>query len=113
MFRALFSSGVGLTALVLENLHELSSESPLRTILEAGLTQVQRPCCVIVTSRAAPPVGQSRLQPGGEMVPVAADGLRITPDELGEMAQLRGKPMAPAMPQLNSRADDTLNPHMC
>src|SRR5450432_2266569 len=41
-FRALFSSGVGLTALVLDNLHELSSESPLRTILEAGLPREPR-----------------------------------------------------------------------
>src|SRR5664279_4795470 len=48
-FRALFSSDVGLTALVLDNLHELSGERPLRTILEAGQAQVPRGCCVILT----------------------------------------------------------------
>ena len=105
-FRALFSSNVGLTALVLDNLHELSSESPLRTILEAGLPQVPRGCCVVVTSRAAPPVGLSRLRPDGHMVLVAADDLRITPDELAEMARLRGKPLAPELLlQLHARAD--------
>ena len=62
-FRALFSSSVGLTALVLDNLHELSSESPLRTILEAGLSQVPRPCCVIVTSRAKPGSTMPRRSP--------------------------------------------------
>jgi LuxR family maltose regulon positive regulatory protein len=105
-FRALFSRSVGLTALVLDNLHELSSESPLRTILEAGLPQVPRGCCVIVTSRAAPPVKLSRLQASDQMVFVAADELRITPGELAEMARLRGKPLAhDLLLQLHQRAD--------
>ncbi|MEO6745390.1 MAG: BTAD domain-containing putative transcriptional regulator [Caldimonas sp.] len=105
-FRALFAGAAGPIALVLDNLHELSTESPLRAILEAGLPQVPRQCCVIVTSRAPPPVALSRLQPGGQMVCVGVNDLKITPAELIEMARLRGKPLAAgALLQLHQRAD--------
>jgi LuxR family maltose regulon positive regulatory protein len=105
-FRALFAGAVGPTALVLDNLHELSEESPLRIVLEAGLAQVPRQCCVIVTSRAPPPLALSRLQANGQMVCMAADELRITAAELAEMAQLRGSPLAEAsLRQLQERAD--------
>jgi len=105
-FRALFSGTVGPTALVLDNLHALSADSPLRTILDAGLAQVPRQCCVIVTSRAPPPVSLARLQPGGQMVCMDADALRISGAELEELARLRGRPLAPeALLQLNGQAE--------
>jgi DNA-binding SARP family transcriptional activator len=105
-FRVLFAGAVGPVALVLDNLHVLSADSPLRAILEAGLPQVPRQCCVIVTSRAPPPGALSRLQPGGQLVCVAADDLKITPPELAEMARLRGKPLADSsLLQLQQRAD--------
>ncbi|MDH4061166.1 MAG: hypothetical protein OEU94_10180, partial [Aquincola sp.] len=105
-FRALFGDAVGPVALVLDNLHELSAHSTLRTILEAGLAQVPRQCCVIVTSRAAPPVTLSRLQPGGQMVCLDANDLKMTSAELADMARLRGRPLAPeALQELQQRAD--------
>jgi LuxR family maltose regulon positive regulatory protein len=105
-FRILFSGAVGPIALVLDNLHDLTLESPLRAILDAGLPQVPRQCCVIVTSRAAPPVTLSRLQLADQMVYLGAEDLRITPSELAEMAALRGCPLAPdALLRLHQRAD--------
>ena len=105
-FRALFADVAAPCALVLDNVHELPSESALRTILEAGLPQVPRQCCVIVTSRAPPPFSLSRLQPSGQMVCVTADELKISTDELAEMARLRGKPLSPSsLVQLQQHAD--------
>ena len=68
-FRALFTGAVGPVALVLDNLHELVADSPLRSILEAGLLEVPRQCCIIVTSRAPPPASLSRLHGGSDGVP--------------------------------------------
>ena len=105
-FRALFSGADGPIALVLDNVHELSANSSLRAILEAGLPQVPRQCCVIVTSRTPAPVTLSRLQPGGQMVCLGADDLKITSTELAEIARLRGKPLAQeSLVQLHQRAD--------
>ena len=105
-FRTLFASADGPTALVLDNLHELDAESPLRQILEAGLPQVPRQSCVIVTSRAAPPVSFTRLQASGQMVCAAADDLKLTASELAAMAGLRGKALSPqALAQMQQRAD--------
>ena len=89
-FRAMFGHAPEPMAVVLDNLHELPPESDLRTVLEAGLPQVPRQCCVIVTSRAAPPVALARMQPGGQMVSLQADELRLAPAELAELARLRG-----------------------
>jgi hypothetical protein len=47
---------------VLDNLHALAPDSPLGVILEAGLPEVAQPCCIVVTSRAPPPVALARLQ---------------------------------------------------
>ena len=105
-FRALFAGAQEPIALVLDNLHELSPASSLHAILEAGLSQVPRQCCVIVTSRAPPPVAFCRLQPGGQMVCLGADDLRMTESELTEMARLRGAPLAQrTLLNLHRRAD--------
>ncbi len=105
-FRALFAGAAGPTALVLDNLHELSTDSPLLAILEAGLAQLPRHCCVIVTSRTPPPVGLARLQVSGQMVCLGVDDLKLTAAELAEMARLRGKPLTPdSLLHLHQRAD--------
>ena len=104
-FRALFAHVPEPTAVVLDNLHELGAESDLRTILEAGLAQVPRQCCVIVTSRAPAPVSLARLQPSGQMVCLQADELTMSSAELAELARLRGNPLDDdAVRQLNERA---------
>jgi ATP/maltotriose-dependent transcriptional regulator MalT/DNA-binding SARP family transcriptional activator len=105
-FRALFAGVVGPVALVLDNLHELKADSPLRTLLGAGLPQIPRQCCVIVTSREAPPPVLARLQVSGQMVCLGVDDLRMTATELGEMAHARGRPLDPELlAQLQHRAD--------
>ena len=105
-FRALFAGATHPMALVLDNLHEMRPESSLRAVLEAGLPQVPRQCCVIITSRAPPPVALSRMQPGGQMVCLDADDLRMTPAELTEMARQRGAPLAQAtLLNLHKQAD--------
>ncbi len=105
-FRALFAGTTGPVALVLDNLHELATDSPLRVILEAGLPEVPRHCCVVVTSRAPPPPGLSRMQLAGQMVCVGAEELKITPLELAEMARLRGMPLTrDSLLELHKRAD--------
>ena len=88
-FRALFAKPHQPTALILDNLHDLGAETDLRVIFEAGLGQVPRQCCVIVTSREGPPVAFARLQAGGQMVCIQADELKMKPSELAEMARLR------------------------
>ena len=94
-FRALFADATGPTALVLDDLHELSADSPLLAILEAGIAQLPRHCCLVVTSRTPPPVRLARLQPGGQMVCLGVEDLKIKPTELAEMARLRGRPLTP------------------
>ena len=93
-FRALFGAALGPVALVLDNLHELAIDSPLRTIIDAGLPQVPRQCCVIVTSRTPPPVSSVHWQLAGTMVCLDADALRFSAPELAELAQLRGLVLA-------------------
>ncbi|MEO8524628.1 MAG: BTAD domain-containing putative transcriptional regulator [Caldimonas sp.] len=105
-FRAVFAGPRGPRALVLDNINDLSSESPLRTILEAGLPEVPTHGCLVVTCRTPPPVRLTRLQASGQMVCIDADALRITAPELGTMAQLRGKSLdGGRTAQLLERAD--------
>ena len=105
-FRALFASARQPTALVLDNLHELSADSDLRVILEAGLGQVPRQCCVVVTSREGPPVGLARFQASGQLVCIQADELKMKPQELAELASLRGHALGDELlEQLAQRAD--------
>ncbi len=93
-FRHLFEGVKAPAALVLDNLNYLAADGLLCSALEAGLTQVPRHCCVVVTSRNEPPAALARMRAGGEMVCIDADDLRVTLDELTEIAGLRGKPLA-------------------
>ena len=105
-FRALFKEAAAPLAIAIDNLHELSETSPLRRILEAGLPEIPRQCCVIVTSRAPPPGGLLRLLPSGQMVCLSADHLRISLSELTEMARLRASPLsAETLAQVHQRTE--------
>ena len=105
-FRQLFTGVASPAALVLDSLTEIPADSPLTTALEAGLAQASRQCCVIVTSRNNPPATLARMRAGGEMVCIGADDLRITPEELAEIASLRGKPLsAETVARLQERTD--------
>jgi ATP/maltotriose-dependent transcriptional regulator MalT/DNA-binding SARP family transcriptional activator len=89
-FRRLFAGVRAPFALVLDNLHAVPAESPLHGALEAGLGQVPKNCCVIVTSRNEPPASMARARVTGEMVSLGGDQLRLDAAELAEMARLRG-----------------------
>lgn len=94
-FRQLFAEIESPVALVLDNLHELSAESPLHPVLDAGLPQIPKHCCTIVTSRSEPPAALARMRASGEMVCLGAEDLRISPAELAHIAALRGHALAP------------------
>jgi ATP/maltotriose-dependent transcriptional regulator MalT/DNA-binding SARP family transcriptional activator len=94
-FRRLFAGAAPATALVLDNLHPLVAGSALHVVLEAGLSQVPRQCCVIITSRAEPPAAWARMRAGGDIVCVGGEALRITTEELAGIADLRGTPLSP------------------
>jgi len=103
-FRALFARAQVAVALVLDNLHRVPAESPLHSVLEAAATQIPRHCCLIVTSRAEPPAALARLRVTSEMVALGPDSLHFDAAELGELARLRGHPLAAdALRQLHSR----------
>jgi LuxR family maltose regulon positive regulatory protein len=102
-FRQLFAEITSPVALVLDNLHDLS-ESPLRSVLDAGLPQIPKHCCAIVTSRTDPPAALARMRAGGEMVCLGAEDLRISPAELADIAALRGHALTQeAMASLQER----------
>jgi ATP/maltotriose-dependent transcriptional regulator MalT len=94
-FRQLFMRAKSPAVLVLDNLHEVSANSPLHAALEAGLTQVPGHCCVVVVSRTEPPPALARLRLGGGMVHINGEELRIGPDEISAIANLRGQPLSP------------------
>jgi hypothetical protein len=84
--------------------HEVPAESALHTVLEAGLAQVPKNCCVIVASRNEPPASLARLRVTGEMVCVGGAELRLEPAELAEIARQRGHELkGEALAQIGER----------
>jgi len=103
-FRQLFMNAKAPVVLVLDNLHEVPANSPLHAALEGGLTQVPAHCCVIIVSRTEPPAALARLRVGGGMVHLGWEDLRIGPNEIAEIANLRGQPLSPeAVAKLHER----------
>jgi ATP/maltotriose-dependent transcriptional regulator MalT/DNA-binding SARP family transcriptional activator len=94
-FRRLFAHAAPQTMLVLDNLHEAAGNTALREVLEAGLAQVPRHCCVIITSRSEPFAALARMRVSGELVCIDGDDLRVGPGEIEEIARLRGVSLVP------------------
>ena len=78
---------------VLDGIGPLPPESPLLAVLEAAIAQVPAGGCVIVTSRFDAPPAFARLQATGEMTCIDAGMLNLDPDELAQIAKLRGQPL--------------------
>jgi len=93
-FRRLFAGVHAPFALVLDNLHAVPAESALHAALEAGLGQVPKHCCVIITSRNEPPASMARARVTGEMICIGGDQLRLDAAELAGLARLRGRELA-------------------
>jgi ATP/maltotriose-dependent transcriptional regulator MalT/DNA-binding SARP family transcriptional activator len=103
-FRQFFQHAKVPTVLVLDNLHEVSANSPLHAALEAGLTQVPARCCVLIISRTDPPPALARLRLAGGLVHLGWDDLRVGPNEIAEIANLRGQSLSPeAVTKLQER----------
>ena len=103
-FRQLFARAKGPFALVLDNLHVLPPESALHRVLEAGIAQVPKHSCILVTSRSDPPVTLARYRVTGEMLCLGWDALRVDAAELAQIAELRGQPLdVAAAAQLHER----------
>jgi ATP/maltotriose-dependent transcriptional regulator MalT/DNA-binding SARP family transcriptional activator len=103
-FRQLFAHAKAPLALVIDNLHEVPSDSGLYSALEAAMAQVPKKCLLLVTSRQEAPASFARLRVTGEMVSVGRDNLRLEPDELVQVAKLRGHELAAdAVAELHQR----------
>jgi LuxR family maltose regulon positive regulatory protein len=103
-FRQLFARAKPPFALVLDSLHEVPPDSALHAVLEVAFAQIPKHCTVIVTSRSDPPAALARMRVAGEMVCVGWEELRIAPEELGAIAQLRGQKLSvEAATQLHER----------
>jgi ATP/maltotriose-dependent transcriptional regulator MalT/DNA-binding SARP family transcriptional activator len=103
-FRQFFQHAKSPVVLVLDNLHEVSANSALHAALEAGLMQVPGHCCVVVISRNEPPAALARMRLAGGMVHLGAQDLRVTPEEIADIANLRGQSLAPeAVAKLQER----------
>src|SRR5574341_513731 len=89
-FRELFALPKRPFALVLDNLQALPQESALHTVLDSAFGQIPKGCCVVVTCRSEPPPSFARLRVTGEMICVGWQDLRVTPEELCKIAELRG-----------------------
>jgi len=103
-FRQLFMNAKAPVVLVLDNLHEVPANSPLHAALEAGLTQVPGHCCVMIISRTEPPAALARMRLGGGMVHLGWEDLRVSPNEIADIANLRGQSLSPeAVSKLQER----------
>jgi len=103
-FRQLFSHTTSPAVLVLDNLHEVSANSPLHIALESSLMQVPGHCCVVIVSRTEPPPGLARLRLAGQLVHLGGDDLRIGPEEIADIANVRGQRLSPeAVTKLQER----------
>jgi len=103
-FRQLFARAKAPFALVLDSLHQVPPDSTLHALLEVAFAQVPKNCAVIVTSRGDPPAGLARMRVAGELACVGWEELRIAPDELEAIAQLRGQQLSEdAASQLQER----------
>lgn len=93
-FRELFALAKGPLALVMDNLHEVPPESMLHSVLEAAFNQIPKGCCVVVTCRSEPPASFARLRVTGEMTCLGWQELRVNPEELRQIAEMRGQAVA-------------------
>jgi ATP/maltotriose-dependent transcriptional regulator MalT/DNA-binding SARP family transcriptional activator len=93
-FRELFALARAPFALVLDNLHAVPPESALHAVLEAAFSQIPKGHCVVVTCRGEPPATFARLRVTGEMACLGWQDLRVTPEELRQIAEMRGQAVA-------------------
>ncbi len=77
-FRVLFEASSPAFVLVLDNYHEISSQSPLHGVVVSAITETPPDVCVIVISRGEPPPSMVRLRANRRLQVVGQDALRLT-----------------------------------
>lgn len=77
-------------ALVFDNYHAVSAESPFHEVLSTGLSQIPEGGCAIVIGRAEPPPAFARLRAHEQMALIEDHALRLTAEESYALAELRG-----------------------
>lgn len=75
---------------VLDSCHEVDPSAPLHAVLLEGVNRLSGGVRFLFLSRGEPPPAYARLRSHGEMAVVGRDLLRLTPEELEELARLRG-----------------------
>jgi LuxR family maltose regulon positive regulatory protein len=93
-FRALYACLQKPFAVVFDNCHEAPRQSNFYNIIAAGLPEIPKDGCVIVISRADPPVNMARFRANQKMQLIGWNDLRLTRDELAGMAHARGERIA-------------------
>lgn len=90
-FEKLFSSLKPPCLLVLDDYHEVGSESPLHQLLKHAFAQVPHGVNIAVISRMPPPAVMARLCAGRQISFIGCEDLRLTAEETGEIVRLHGK----------------------
>jgi ATP/maltotriose-dependent transcriptional regulator MalT len=91
-FRALFSDTQDTWLLVLDNLHELPSDSPVHEILHICLQEMPVSCKAILLSRQPAPPIFTRMKTTGRLQTLAPELLRFNRREIGMVMALHGLP---------------------
>lgn len=90
-FRELFGLMTKPFVIVLDNYHEVSPDSELHGLVNAGLEQVPPGLNIIVLSRTAPPPAMARLVMNRKMVTIQAGELSLTGEESVGIAGLHDR----------------------
>ena len=88
-FRALYSRMGRGSALVLDNLHEVSDDRPLHHVLAAAFEEIPEGVGVLVASRQEPPGTYSALIARDRLAFVESGEIRLTLEETAEIAGAR------------------------
>ena len=90
-FRELYRRLASPFALVFDNYQEAPPQSPLPLIVSTALAEIPRGGTVIVVSRGEPPRELARLRANQRIEVIGWSDLRLTPEELQNMARVRGQ----------------------
>lgn len=98
-FRQAFTRAKAPFSVVLDGMGPLPPDSALLTVVEAVAAQLPPGAQLVITSRFDAPAGLARLQASGQMVCLDARLLVLEPEELVQVATLRGQSLSDAQAQ--------------
>lgn len=101
-FRSFCEAGVAAAVLVLDDYHELPTNSPIHEALAAGLRELPVGWRVLVASRSALPPAFARHCVNGEIAQLGPGELRLTLDEAQALSATLGRPDTQEIAQLHA-----------